>query len=126
MEESFISQGKYACYQLEEMLCEELCTASVPDRSVFPTYLGMLANSAGELRYSGWTRRSYLLLSRHPSDWTEMPLDVQGDYAKYSEANIERNLAMTMAGATLEDECTVNSLHTMQIRRAHGWVRDDD
>ncbi|KAJ2973569.1 hypothetical protein NQ176_g6532 [Zarea fungicola] len=128
MEESFISQGKYACYQLEEYFCEELCAVGAPERSLFTTHVRMLAHSVGELRYSACQRRSHLLLTRHPFEWTEIGLDVRREDAKYSEANIERNLAMVMAYATLndEDERTISGLRTLQIRRTHGWVRDDD
>lgn len=128
-EQDLISQGKFACYQLQESLCNLLRALRWPEvrHSVYGLYLQMLARSTGYVSYSPCRGQGWSLIERHPSSWIEVGyvLTAQLDPEGYSNATIERDLAREIASA-FTNEDLINDLRLLQIRRSHGWVREDD
>ncbi|KID60690.1 Protein kinase-like domain protein, partial [Metarhizium hybridum] len=123
-DERLLSRGTFACYQLEERLCGILCEVDSSE-SKYLVYLRMLARSVGELRYSGCEKPELQLVDKHPSFWTDMSyaLDDTTLEGGYTEAKIEHDLIEEMDHGCSD---VVDSLRTIQIRRCHGWVKDDD
>lgn len=125
-EERLISRGRFACYQLEERLYEILCGVGCSDSEYF-SYLGMLARSVGELTCSGCEDDERQLLDRHPSFWDDLryALNDKGETieGRYTEAMIAQDLIEEMDHGSSD---VVEQLRTVQIRRSHGWVKDDD
>lgn len=123
-EERLISQGKFACYQLEGRLREILCGVGCSDSEYF-FYLRMLARSVRELRCSGCGDRERQLVDRHPSFWADLryALDYETIEGRYTEAKIAQDLIEEIDHGSSD---VVENLHTIQIRRSHGWVKDDD
>ena len=128
-ERELISDGKYACYQLEDSLCIMFWKRELPRTrySAYGPYLEMLARSAGEVRYSPCRGADSILLERHPSCWIdkEYVLIAQMDPKGYSKAIVERDLAREIANVS-PDENLIADLRLLQIRRAHGWVYEEE
>lgn len=128
-EQYLISQGKHACYQLEDSLCIMFWEWRYPGAryTAYGPYLEMLARSTGVVLYSPCRGADSILLERHPSCWIDNKyaciawLDPKG----YSKATIERVLAREMANAS-PDEDLIADLRLLQIRRAHGWVYEEE
>ncbi|EFY96939.1 hypothetical protein X797_011241 [Metarhizium robertsii] len=123
-DERLLSRGTFACHQLEERLCGILCEVDSSE-SKYLVYLRMLARSVGELRYSGCEKPELQLVDKHPSFWADMSyaLDDTTLEGGYTEAKIEHDLIEEMDHGCSD---VVDSLRTIQIRRCHGWVKDDD
>lgn len=125
-DEYFIARGMYACHQLEDRLDNTLCGVS-DSNSIYFMYLRVLARSVGELTVSRALCGQSVILHRHPGYWVDLhhALDnaeiESGSY--YTKRNIARVLKKEVADGW--DEMAKN-LRTIQIRRSHGWVNDDD
>lgn len=121
-----ICQGKLACYQLESVLRDFLHSMQVSSGSPYYVYLRVLARSVGELTVSGCRHKQQVtILHRHPGDWVDLryALDDQTIIGRYTKAKIAREIKDEMERGW--DEMAKN-LRTVQIRRSHGWVHDDD
>lgn len=123
-EQGFLLRGTFTSYQLQDSLIEILCGANSSD-SEYALYLRMLARSARQLRILSCEGYERQLLERHASYWTDMNYSLahQSIQARYTEANIEWAITEQLQYGSSQ---TVDNLHTVQIRRSHGWVSDDD
>lgn len=116
---SMIAGGTLASLQLYQAMREVILT-SLELESFRRLPVRMLARSVGEL----WTG-DYGMIDRHPSFWVNLhcELDNEADEKRYRESNIERKLTEETEYGSPE---IVELLHTVQIRRSHGWVSNDD
>ncbi|KAK3192737.1 hypothetical protein K4F52_001091 [Lecanicillium sp. MT-2017a] len=129
-ERDLISEGKYACHQLQEALCNILWARRLPGmrRSAYGPYLDVLARSVGEVSCSPCRGTPINILERHPRVWIDKEYVVhtaQLDPEGYSKATTERNLVREMASDS-PNEDLIDDLRLLQIRRSHGWVEEDD
>lgn len=120
----WLSRGEFACYQLDESIGAVISSVHLNDPGYF-LYLRMLAQSVGEVRYSSSERPDLELVGRHPDCWVDMcyALDCETIDGRYTEAKVAQDLIEEMNHGSSD---IVDSLRTIQIRRSHGWVKDDD
>ena len=128
-ERNWISDGIYACYQLEHCfynLFRGRKSLSLYS-SVYGPYLEMLPRSTGWVSYTSCTGHDSLMLGRHPDEWmsAKYAAIASSDPRGSSVATIEQIMAAEIAGAS-PDEDLVDDLRLLQIRRSHGWVEEDD
>ncbi|CEJ93669.1 hypothetical protein VHEMI09245 [[Torrubiella] hemipterigena] len=125
-DEDLLARGMYACHQLKDRLDEKLCGMSHSSDSIYFMYLRVLARSVGELSVSSWYGLT-TILPRPPGLWVDLRYaldnaEIQsGSY--YTKRNIARVLKKEVADGW--DQMAKN-LRTVQIRRSHGWVNEDD
>lgn len=124
-EAELISQGMLACYQLENILGAAVSMIHESSSSIYVFYLRVLARSVGALDVSGTRRRHTSVLAMHPGFWVDLryTLDAETESGRYTKAKIARDLKNELDHGW--DEMARN-LRTVQIRRSHGWVNDDD
>lgn len=118
------AEGKFSSTLLRLFLHDNLSGAIEPT-SEHHLAMRMVACSVGELLVSDGEHGGYALIERHPIFWADVhnnsPWSIQE--RGYSEAKVAACLEEEMGNG---DELMIELLRTVQIRRTHGWVRDDD
>lgn len=116
------AQGRFSSTLLDRFLRDSLSMALEPE-SDNHLALRMLARSVGELVVSDGEHAGHALIQRPPIFWANLYQPWSIEEREYSEAKIASYLEQEMENG---DEVMIELLRTVQIRRSHGWVRDDD
>ncbi|CEJ82809.1 hypothetical protein VHEMI02856 [[Torrubiella] hemipterigena] len=121
-----LARGEYPCYQLSDRLGNIIYEVDRNTDSAYYFYLRLLARSVGELIIDGGIPGQDLTIYRHPAFWVHLRYAI--DCELLVEGNFNKKQVLRSLKKEMKDgwsEMAAN-LRTIEIRRSHGWVQEDD
>lgn len=124
--QQLLAHGEYPCYQLSYHLGNVIYMVCCNTESDYYFYLRLLARSVGELTIDGGRPGQGLTICRHPAFWVQLYYAI--DCGLLVEGNFNKKQVLRSLKKEMKDgwsEMAAN-LRTIEIRRSHGWVHEDD